>query len=93
MLAVSVSDEAGGGGLEAPHTKCGGYERTKIKNGVITKFSFMFNSNLHIEDLDVLKNISRTHVLDMGVVTTDTKSGRNLCTYRINKQSASRPLA
>lgn len=23
----------------------------------------------------------------MGVVTTDTESGRNLCTYRINKQS------
>nr|YP_009262126.1 hypothetical protein [Chrysoporthe deuterocubensis]AMX22201.1 hypothetical protein [Chrysoporthe deuterocubensis] len=57
----------------------------KNKNGAITKFSFMFIINLHIDDLDVLKNISK--LLGIGVVTTDTKSDRNLCTLRVNKQS------
>nr|ATI20273.1 LAGLIDADG endonuclease [Juglanconis sp.] len=57
----------------------------KGKNGVITKFSFMFNINLHIDDLYVLRTISK--LLGIGVVTTDIKFGKNLCTFRINKQS------
>lgn len=71
----------------------------KNPNGGVTKFSFMFNINLHIDDIlrtrlcrvldcfavDVLKNISK--LLGIGVVTTDTKLDRNLCTFRVNKQS------
>ena len=40
----------------------------KGKNGEIVNFSFMFNINLHIDDLDVLKTIAK--ILRIGSVTS-----------------------
>lgn len=65
----------------------GSFQINPLKNqkGIISKFSFIFNINLHIDDIDVLRTISK--LLGIGEVTTDTKVGKNVCTYRINKQA------
>lgn len=58
----------------------------KGKSGEIVKFSFMFNINLHVDDIDVLHSISK--ILGIGSVTSDTTNpGKYVCSYRINKQS------
>lgn len=58
----------------------------KGKSGEIVKFSFMFNINLHVDDIDVLHSISK--ILGIGSVTSDTTNpGKYVYSYRINKQS------
>jgi hypothetical protein len=57
----------------------------KGKNGEIIKFSFMFNINLHVDDIDVLHNIA--NILGIGSVTSDNTKGKHVCSYRINKKS------
>jgi hypothetical protein len=59
----------------------------KGKNGKIIKFSFMFNINLHIDDLDTLNFIAK--ILGIGYVTIPDAAHlkKKVCSYRINKQS------
>lgn len=59
----------------------------KGKNGEIVNFSFMFNINLHIDDIDVLKTIAK--ILGIGLVTSSdiANSNKYVCSSRINKQS------
>lgn len=59
----------------------------KGKNDKIIKFSFMFNINLHIDDLDTLKVIAK--ILGIGSVRISDAANlkKNVVSYRINKQS------
>lgn len=59
----------------------------KGKNGKIVKFSFIFNINIHIDDIDVLNTIAK--ILGIGLVTHSDSANlnKNICSYRINKES------
>ena len=60
----------------------------KGKSGEIVKFSFMFNINLHVDDVDVLHSIAK--ILGIGFVTLNTTNpGKYVCSAYcwINKQS------
>lgn len=58
----------------------------KDKYGKIEKFSFIFNINLHLDDIDSLNTIVK--LLGIGTVTRSdpTSSNKYICTYRVNKQ-------
>lgn len=59
----------------------------KGKNDNIIKFSFMFNINLHLDDLDTSKVIAK--ILGIGSVRISDAANlkKNVVSYRINKQS------
>lgn len=47
----------------------------------------MFNINLHIDDLDILKVIAKILEIGSARVPDATSLKKNVCSYRINKQS------